>query len=257
MNDLGILLNLHDSGSVGRKQGLIICISIWHLFLVQASRALRGAQQLQMPVGSSTTIKMIPTEVGDPESVMLQRAFSSVSLHWHFDQLESFGWRTEVGRDNRQMVTISVEKVAEQWRRRKGNYMLTWVSLLTEFYFIDIASFSWLLTGTNYIRLSGGCETQLQPHETVKLHLIVPLLQSLETVLPTGFKPGNESYRKRGFQHPGLWRGLYSGWGYSGGSDGKNLPAMRGPRIDPYFGQIPWISQEQPTPVFLPGEIHR
>ena len=141
MNDLGILLNLHDSGSVGRKQGLIICISIWHLFLVQASRALRGAQQLQMPVGSSTTIKMIPTEVGDPESVMLQRAFSSVSLHWHFDQLESFGWRTEVGRDNRQMVTISVEKVAEQWRRRKGNYMLTWVSLLTEFYFIDIASF--------------------------------------------------------------------------------------------------------------------
>lgn len=39
---------------------------------------------------------------------------------------------------------------------------------------------------------------QLQPHQTVKLHLIVPLVQSLGTVLSTGLVPGNEGDRKQG-----------------------------------------------------------
>lgn len=70
--------------------------------------------------------------------------------------------------------------------------------LLTEFWFIDIASFSWLLTGTNYIGPSGWYVLQLQPHQTVKLHLIVPLVQALGTVLSTGLVPGNEGDRKQG-----------------------------------------------------------
>lgn len=39
---------------------------------------------------------------------------------------------------------------------------------------------------------------QLQPHQTVKLHLIVPLVQALGTVLSAGLVPGNEGDRKQG-----------------------------------------------------------
>ena len=36
----------------------------------------------------------------------------------------------------------------------------------------------------------------------------------------------------------------------------KNLPALQGPRFDPWVGKIPWRRAWQPTPVFLPGESH-
>ena len=36
----------------------------------------------------------------------------------------------------------------------------------------------------------------------------------------------------------------------------KNLPAMRGPRFDPWVRKIPWRRAWQPTSVFLPGEFH-
>ena len=34
----------------------------------------------------------------------------------------------------------------------------------------------------------------------------------------------------------------------------KNLPAMQGPRFNPWVGKIPWMRSWQPTPIFLPGE---
>ena len=36
----------------------------------------------------------------------------------------------------------------------------------------------------------------------------------------------------------------------------KHLPAMQGPRFDPWVGKISWRRKWQPTPVFLPGESH-
>ena len=36
----------------------------------------------------------------------------------------------------------------------------------------------------------------------------------------------------------------------------KNLPAMWETRFSPWVGKIPWRSEWQPTPVFLPGNIH-
>ena len=36
----------------------------------------------------------------------------------------------------------------------------------------------------------------------------------------------------------------------------KNLPAMWGPGFDPWVKKIWWRREGQPTPVFLPGELH-
>ena len=36
----------------------------------------------------------------------------------------------------------------------------------------------------------------------------------------------------------------------------KNLPAMQRPRFDPWVWKIPWRRKRQPTPVFLPREVH-
>ena len=39
----------------------------------------------------------------------------------------------------------------------------------------------------------------------------------------------------------------------------KNLPAMKEPQetwFNPWVGKIPWRRNWQPTPVFLPGELH-
>ena len=36
----------------------------------------------------------------------------------------------------------------------------------------------------------------------------------------------------------------------------KNLPKCGRPRFDPWVGKIPWRREWQPTPVFLPGEVH-
>ena len=39
--------------------------------------------------------------------------------------------------------------------------------------------------------------------------------------------------------------------------NGKESPCQcRRPRFDPWIGKIPWSSEWQPTPVFLPGESH-
>ena len=38
---------------------------------------------------------------------------------------------------------------------------------------------------------------------------------------------------------------------------GKNLPAMQSPSFNPWVRKIPWRREWQPTPVFLPGELHR
>jgi len=44
--------------------------------------------------------------------------------------------------------------------------------------------------------------------------------------------------------------------GFSLGSDGKEFACNAGPRFDPWIGKIPWRREQQPTPVFLPGEFH-
>ena len=36
----------------------------------------------------------------------------------------------------------------------------------------------------------------------------------------------------------------------------KNRPAKAGDRFDPWVGKIPWRSEWQNTPVFLPGQSH-
>ena len=36
----------------------------------------------------------------------------------------------------------------------------------------------------------------------------------------------------------------------------KYLPAIQGPRFDPWVGKMPWGKEWQPTPVFLLGETH-
>jgi len=36
----------------------------------------------------------------------------------------------------------------------------------------------------------------------------------------------------------------------------KNLPALKGPRFDPWVGKISWRREWLPTSVFLPGESH-
>ena len=36
----------------------------------------------------------------------------------------------------------------------------------------------------------------------------------------------------------------------------KNLPAMQETGFNPRVGKIPWGREWQPTPVFLPGELH-
>ena len=50
-------------------------------------------------------------------------------------------------------------------------------------------------------------------------------------------------------------------WGFPGGASGKE-PVCRCRRhmrqgFGPWVGKIPWRSEWQPTPVFLPGEPHR
>ena len=40
----------------------------------------------------------------------------------------------------------------------------------------------------------------------------------------------------------------------------KNLSANTGearPEFDPWVGKMPWSRKRQPTPVFLPGKLHR
>ena len=49
-------------------------------------------------------------------------------------------------------------------------------------------------------------------------------------------------------------------WGFPGGTV-KNQPADVGRRhkrcrFDPWVGKMPWRRKWQPTPVFLPGELH-
>ena len=36
----------------------------------------------------------------------------------------------------------------------------------------------------------------------------------------------------------------------------KNPPVMQRPEFDPWVGKIPWRREQQPTPIFLPGEFH-
>ena len=44
-------------------------------------------------------------------------------------------------------------------------------------------------------------------------------------------------------------------WGFPGSSDGKESACNAGdPGLDPWVEQIPWRSEWQLTPVFLPGE---
>ena len=109
---------------------------------------------------------------------------------------------------------------------------------------------------TNYIRQSGRCVTQLQPHKTVKLHLIVPLLQSWGLFYLLDSSQAMKVIEKEASSTP-AFEGAYT-------LVGATLVAQRvriclpfgTPRIDSYFGQIPRIRKGQPTPEFLPGEIH-
>ena len=45
--------------------------------------------------------------------------------------------------------------------------------------------------------------------------------------------------------------------GFTGGSDGKRIYLQhRRPGFDPWIGKTPWRREQQPTPVFLPGEFY-
>ena len=45
--------------------------------------------------------------------------------------------------------------------------------------------------------------------------------------------------------------------GFPGGSDGRESASSAGrPRFNPWVGKIPCRRKWQPTPVFLPGELH-
>lgn len=64
----------------------------------------------------SLTIKATSTEVRDLELVMLKKSLRYPLLtnnNKKFYQFESLGCRAEMGRDNCQIVTISVEKMVE------------------------------------------------------------------------------------------------------------------------------------------------
>ena len=45
-------------------------------------------------------------------------------------------------------------------------------------------------------------------------------------------------------------------WAPPGAQMVKNLPAVLETWSDPWVGQISWRREQQPTPVFLPGESH-
>ena len=48
--------------------------------------------------------------------------------------------------------------------------------------------------------------------------------------------------------------------GFPGGANGKESTCQckksKRLKFDPWFGEIPWSRKWQPTPVFLPGELH-
>ena len=43
---------------------------------------------------------------------------------------------------------------------------------------------------------------------------------------------------------------------FPGGSDGKESMQCKRPGFDTWVKKIPWRRDQQPTPVFLPGEFH-
>ena len=47
---------------------------------------------------------------------------------------------------------------------------------------------------------------------------------------------------------------LQTSRGFPGGSDGKEPACSGRPGFDPWVRKIPWRTEWQPTPVFLPGE---
>ena len=49
---------------------------------------------------------------------------------------------------------------------------------------------------------------------------------------------------------------VYSESGFTGGSDGKKLPAMQETQVQILDGKIPWRKEWLPTQVFLLGEPH-
>ena len=54
-----------------------------------------------------------------------------------------------------------------------------------------------------------------------------------------------------------LWLPLPGGSeGFPGGSDGRICLQCGRPGFDPWVWNIPWRREQQPTPVFLPGESH-
>ena len=50
---------------------------------------------------------------------------------------------------------------------------------------------------------------------------------------------------------------IHISWGFPGGSDGKESACNAArPGFNSWVRKIPWRGEEQPTPVFLPGEFY-
>ena len=54
----------------------------------------------------------------------------------------------------------------------------------------------------------------------------------------------------------GSFRFKVKGWGFPSGLGVKNHLQYRRPRLNPLVAKIPWRREQQPTPIFLPGEFN-
>ena len=98
-------------------------------------------------------------------------------------QLESFGWRTTARLWKKWMN-------GDAGRRTKGNYMLNESPLLTSSSLLTLYSSPAFSLSSWYVK-------QLQPHKIMKLHLIVPLLQTLGDCFTHWISTFHEGNRKQ------------------------------------------------------------
>ena len=69
------------------------------------------------------------------------------------------------------------------------------------------------------------------------------------------FKVLDDTFRSMMYLEICLWCHVHIKVNYLVAQMVKNLPPMRRPRLDPWFGKIPWRREWLPT-VFLLGEFH-
>ena len=91
-----------------------------------------------------------------------------------------------------------------------------------------------------------GTAWPLPVQVALSLKKCVPFL----TVSTVGILPSHCTLLLSDWLHPG------GSEGFPGGSDGRICLQCGRPGFDPWVWNIPWRREQQPTPVFLPGESH-